>query len=72
MAECELIDKCPFFNKHLENDDATVTSLKEKYCKTNNLNCARYMIATALGSEAVPEDLNPTEKIKAYEIISSS
>ena len=72
MAECELIKKCPFFINKIAGDSEKVSEMKEKYCKTNNLNCARFMIATALGSEAVPPDLAPDEKIKAYEIISSS
>jgi len=72
MAECELIDKCPFFNKQLVNKDDKIEELKEKYCKTNCLHCARYMIVTAVGKEAVPSDLAPDEKTKAYEIISSS
>ncbi len=72
MGECEFINKCPFFNSQLADDEETREFMKEKYCKTNNLNCARYMIALAVGSEAVPENLYPNEKEKAYEIISSS
>ncbi len=71
MAECELIDKCPFFNNNIVETEK-IMQMQEKYCKTNNLNCARYLIATAIGSEAVPSDLAPDQKTKAYEIISSS
>ncbi len=71
MAECELIDKCPFFINNPGEVEKTA-QMKEKYCKTNNLNCARYLIATAIGFEAVPSDLAPDQKTKAYEIISSS
>ncbi len=71
MAECEFMETCPFFNSP-EGDDETVASMKEKYCKTNNLNCARYMVALAHSPEAAPDDLAPNEKDKAYEIISSS
>lgn len=71
MAECELIDKCPFFNNNT-GETEKITQMQEKYCKTNNLNCARYLVVTAIGSEAVPSDLAPDQKTKAYEIISSN
>lgn len=72
MAECELINECPFFNDKIAGDEEKITLMKDKYCRKNNLNCARYMIATAVGREAVPLDLTPDEKTKAYEIISES
>ena len=72
MGECELIDKCVFFNTISGDETSIVDDMKVKYCKNNNLNCARYMISLALGPEAVPEDLFPDQKDKAYEIISSS
>lgn len=63
MGECESIGGCPFFNG--ENDE----DMKEKYCKTNNLNCARYMVSQAVGKEFVPLDLAPNEKERSYMII---
>ncbi len=70
MTECEFIDKCPFFNE-LSSEDNKIEDMKQKYCRTNNLNCARYMIAMAVGSEHVPVDLYPNQKDKAYKIIST-
>ena len=66
MGECEFIGGCSFFNG---NDDQ---ELKEQYCKNNNLNCARYMIANALGNEIVPKDLEPDKKEIAYKIIAEN
>ena len=60
MGECEFIGGCPFFNG--DNDEV----LKEKYCRNNNLNCARYMVANALGKEFMPKDLEPNQKEIAY------
>lgn len=72
MGECEFINKCPFFNTISGDETSIIDDLKEKYCRTNNLNCARYMISMAVGAEAVPEDLYPNQKDRAYEIISGS
>lgn len=63
MGECEFMDGCAFFNGDRSEE------LKEKYCRNNNLNCARYMIANAVGNEAVPDDLAPDQKDQAYMII---
>ncbi|OQY33527.1 MAG: hypothetical protein B6241_07530 [Spirochaetaceae bacterium 4572_59] len=69
MAECEFIELCPFFNDQLGDRPDEVDKMKEQYCKTNNLNCARYMIANAAGDENIPQDLFPHEKTRAYAII---
>ena len=70
MQECELIESCPFYNGQLEGDKVQIDAMKEKYCKVNNLNCARYMIFIALGRESMPEELFPHQKDRAYEVIS--
>ena len=69
MGECEFIGKCPFFNGHLAGDEERIEEMKEKYCRNNNLNCARYMVANALGKEKMPPDLFPNEKDRAYQRI---
>ncbi|MBN1409496.1 MAG: hypothetical protein JW969_01535 [Spirochaetales bacterium] len=69
MAACEFIDKCPFFNDKLDGKQVEVDELKAKYCKDNNLNCARYMVANALGKEKMPPNLYPHEKDRAYQVI---
>ncbi len=69
MQECDLIEKCPFYNDQLKGDKEQIDAMKEKYCKVNNLNCARYMIFMALGRESVPKELFPHQKDRAYEVI---
>ena len=72
MTECEFIEKCPFFNDALDTKPDTVEEMKVKYCKSNNLNCARYMIATAVGKEYIPDDLYPDQKMQAYAVIAEN
>ena len=69
MTACEFIEKCPFFHDKLENKPETVEEMKTAYCRTNNLNCARYMVANALGKERMPANLYPHEKVRAYEVL---
>jgi len=69
MAECEFINSCPFFNDKLSGKEVDIEKLKNDYCKTNNLHCARYIVAITLGKEKVPENLYPHEKVAAYKII---
>lgn len=69
MAECEFIQKCPFFNDKLDIKSVDIESLKTKFCRNNNLNCARYMVALSLGPEKTPLNLSPQEKERAYEVI---
>lgn len=70
MQECELIEKCPFYNDQLEGNIEQIEEMKEKYCRKNNLNCARYMVFMALGKESMPDELFPHQKDRAYEVIS--
>lgn len=69
MGECEFIGKCPFFNDKLANKPDEIEEMKDKYCKRNNLNCARYMVAHSIGGENMPADLYPHEKERAYLVI---
>lgn len=66
MGDCEFINKCPFFNDQLGTKQEDIEEMKEKYCRRNNLNCARYMVANSLGTEQMPPDLFPHEKDRAY------
>ena len=72
MAECEFIAHCPFFNGKLAEKPAEIEKLKEEYCRTNCLHCARYMIATALGKDHMPSDLYPHEKEVAYKLLAEN
>lgn len=69
MSDCECIAKCPFFNDKMPNMPLTIKIYKQKYCRDNNSNCARYIIFKALGKEKVPEDLYPTHITRIQEIL---
>lgn len=69
MAACEIIATCMFFNDQMAEMPSMSNIIKERYCKGSNTNCARYMVFQALGREAVPTDLYPSQVERAEEIV---
>lgn len=65
MADCELLEKCLFFNDKLKNMPAASDTLKNIYCRWNFIKCARYKVAGVVGREKVPADLFPGDFRKA-------
>ena len=70
MADCECLLRCIFFNDRMANMPSTAVLFKERYCKEDNSNCARYMVFKALGKAKVPPDLFPNMTERARQIIS--
>ena len=71
MAECELLGGCVFFNDKMANIPATAEMMKNRLCRGNKLECARYMVYKKLGRPKVPPDLYPNDVERAKLIISS-
>jgi len=69
MSNCEFNERCAFFNEKLPAMPPHVDALKQKYCLSNNLHCARYLVANALGPARMPQDLFPDHRDRAYTII---
>jgi len=67
--ECPSLKVCPFFNHKMKDMPSAAELLKDRYCRGNYLNCARYMVASKLGKEKVPADLFPGQIDRAKEII---
>jgi hypothetical protein len=69
MADCECLKGCPFFNDKMASRPATSEMYKNAYCRGSNVQCARYIVFSALGREAVPVDLFPNQVDRAYDVI---
>jgi hypothetical protein len=70
MAECERLKECPYFEGDLMKEVKEIVRLRqEKYCKDDNMLCARYIVFKALGKENVPADLLPIQVDRAKELI---
>ena len=70
MADCELLAGCIFFNDKMKDLPAATDFLKNKYCRGDNSECARYTVFKALGRERVPSDLFPNDISRANQLIS--
>jgi hypothetical protein len=71
MGDCELIEKCMFFNDTMANMPGTAASFKRQYCREDSSSCARYRAFKALGREKVPPDLFPNQVDKVDQIIAA-
>jgi hypothetical protein len=69
MAECELLKGCLFFNDQMSVESGVGALYKKNYCQGDNSKCARYLVATKLGREKVPENLYPNMLERAREIV---
>ena len=71
MKKCSITDECPFFNDQLSKMDTAKENedLKRKYCGGGSSQCARYIIAKALGLGEVPGNIFPNDLIKANIIL---
>ena len=69
MPNCEMLEKCIFFNDKMSNMPSTANVIKLKYCNDDSTACARYMVCKALGREKVPPDLFPNQVDQARQVI---
>ncbi len=67
MAECEKLEKCPFFNEKMAAMPAVIDMLKKRYCLGDKSECARYQVSTA--GMSVPLDLFPHERERAKTLL---
>ena len=72
MANCEMLQKCPFFNDKMSEMPDQADFFKDLYCKGDNEICARYLVLKALGRDAMPPDLFPNHEQRAKAIIEQS
>ena len=71
MSECEYIEGCVFFNETLKQKPSIAVMFEKNYCRGKFAECARFMVRTRVGPEAVPPDLFPNMTAKALELIAA-
>ncbi|WP_235619914.1 hypothetical protein [Megalodesulfovibrio gigas] len=69
MANCEMLLKCIFFNDKMANKPGTANLMKEKYCKGDFQECARYKVCKTLGRDKVPGDLFPSQMDRVRQLL---
>ncbi|HBG07078.1 MAG TPA: hypothetical protein DDY22_16360, partial [Geobacter sp.] len=68
MTRCSLLGSCLFFKKGLPEMPCTTESLKDKYCRGNYGECARFIVSKTYGSEKVPHDLSPNDVFESLKV----
>lgn len=69
VINCALTRACPYFNGQADITNEVLVMYRARYCKGSTADCARYLVFTALGREAVPAELHPNDKLKALAIV---
>jgi len=71
MKKCAITDQCPFFNDELPRMHTAREreQMKRKFCGGGSSQCARYIVAEALGLHEVPGNLFPDDLFKISVIL---
>lgn len=69
MADCERLERCPFFHDRMDNMPGMAGMYKRRYCQGSNRDCARHIVMRELGKSDVPEDLFPNEVDRAEALV---
>jgi hypothetical protein len=72
MAKCDHAAECRFYKKEIPNHPANADELIAEFCEGNSLRCARSMVFDSRGDAAVPDDLMPEDKVRAYGMLAES
>lgn len=72
MTVCERLETCPFYQGRLVVENNLGEVLKNKYCRKDKTQCARYKVLTELGPEYVDNLLFPHMMEKALYIIAEN
>ena len=67
--KCELLDGCLFFNDKMADMPAVAEIYKKNYCRGDSSECARLVVARAIGRPNVPKDLFPNQAWRVKEIL---
>lgn len=69
MYKCTFWGDCPFFSEMMQDMPLASDRLRKVYCNGKFTECARYMVYSKLGKQAVPYDLYPSMVTRAQMII---
>ena len=69
MTECALLETCIFFNDKMSVMPSMANMYKQRYCKGDMMQCARYQVFKEAGRENVPTDLYPNDSDRVADIL---
>ena len=59
MSDCPLMMVCTFFDEQMSDMPGMVKLVETQYCHKDFVNCARFVVSSALGMGSVPGNLLP-------------
>jgi hypothetical protein len=65
---CEHVNTCSFIQHMSKKVPFTINMVKIKYCEFNKNRCARYGLLRVFKMEKIPDDLWPSDDMKALEL----
>ncbi len=70
MPNCRFHKICAFFRNEMDYMPGTAGMYRKQYCMGRPAQCARCMVYTAQGPEAVPDNLFPYQQKRVEAILS--
>lgn len=70
MPECPNLSTCPMLLQTSKMMPAVAALVRQHICQKRFGECARFRVCMALGKEAVPLDLDPSQQERATKLIS--
>jgi hypothetical protein len=71
MANCLRNENCPFYDHYMASSPERAAALRARYCEGTPLACARYAVAKARGTTAVPLTLFPDQHAEARRLLAT-
>ncbi|MCP4898054.1 MAG: hypothetical protein GY906_13870 [bacterium] len=69
MSQCDNLADCRFFNGQMNEAPAIADMMKRRFCFGHSDECARIIVSSTLGGQAVPQELAPNDRRGAEEIL---
>ena len=69
MSGCVFVGKCRTLTDLETFAPALAEYYRREYCRADNVQCAARTVAEALGPEAIPHGLLPSEARRAHELV---
>ena len=71
MAQCANLTDCSFFNDVMKEYPSIGEMMKRRFCYGHSDECARIIVSSTLGGQAVPEQLAPNDRRGAEKILAA-
>lgn len=71
MRPCKNLADCSYFNDVMNEFPAIAEMMKRRFCFGHSDECARIIVSSTLGGQAVPVQLAPNDRREAEKILAA-